>query len=169
MEGGFMSRISFATLLAGLAIVAFGCGKTSPPEEKAASKPKTSHFGHDQAGHTHDHTAGQTADDSLDEVKHSIELQAQRAKKDIDDVTAQAEEALQKSQNSLTTKAKAHARDLNEYSAELAEEAKDRAEDVPEAVDNAASRIKQRLKAAEQRLQEAQERLTEEESEDTSR
>ncbi len=159
-----MNKGSFVTCLAILAVAAAGCGRSSTPAAKPASN-KTGHF----HGDGHDHKTG----DSLDESERAIELQAQRAKQDIDNVTAEAEAALRKTRQQTTTKVQAHARELQEYSAELAEEAKDRAEDVPAAVDNATARTKESprsgLQSAQDRLRAAEERLSEDATESDRR
>jgi hypothetical protein len=120
-----MKRISSIALCIGLASLAVGCNKTSwEPSSANGRKP----------------SPAQPL--TIQEEQRSIELQAQRAKRDIDQAkqaidaaTADAERALRDAATHATSAAKQHGQDLTEFSAELAEDAKDRAEDVPAAVD----------------------------------
>ena len=102
--------------------------------------------------------------DELDQAERTIELQAQRAKHDIDQATADAEKALEDARHNLsstarqhtdqlkqhaadlTGKAKQKAAEMQELTAELAEDAKDRAEDIPDAVDQEVTRQLDRFK-----------------------
>ncbi len=130
-----MKAIS-AVLMAGVALVAVGCGKSWTPGHSASPAAASKH-----KPAQHEAVATQ-----VDDAERTIELQAQRAKHDIDQITSEAEQALHDAKGHAVTTAKQHAQDLSEFSAELVEDAKDRAEDVPEAVDEEVSQqIKKRL------------------------
>jgi ABC-type transporter Mla subunit MlaD len=141
-----MKRFAFAAMLS-LSVVGVGCNKISSHEKPEA----TSQHG--------------KVPQSIEQAQRDIELQAQRAKHDIDAVTTAAEDALRNSQNSLNqvkTKVKQSATDLSERAAELAEDAKDRAEDLPEAVDRQSERLldlrdrERQLQAEEKAIRESQ-------------
>ncbi len=131
-EGDLMKRISIGIAFAGVAALSVGCGKFSPQQESPAPRAATVR---DRAVHDHSAQDRPTHGPTIDQEERTIELQAQRAKRDIDDVTAEAESALERVKDKVATKAAQRARELSEASAELAEQAKDKAEDVPEAVD----------------------------------
>ena len=127
-----MKKVSMLLMLLGLPIALVGCSKgpANQRPDRAASKV-----------------------DPIDQDQRAIELNAQRAKQDIDAMKAEAEDVVRRSRQSLTAKATKHAAPISDAAAEIAEDAKDRAEDVPEAVDQALearqsdlrSRIRQRL------------------------
>ena len=144
-----MKAIS-AVFVVGVAIFTVGCGKSWSPSHTGTAPAKV---------HSASHTS---ASEQMDEAQRTIELQAQRAKHDIDQITVEAEQALHDASSKATSTAKQaaaaakqHAAQLQEFSSELAEDAKDRAEDVPEAVDeevsNKLNQFKTRLhRAAEE-------------------
>jgi hypothetical protein len=134
MEGASMKKLSMLLMLLGLPIALFGCSKgpANSRPDRAASKV-----------------------DPIEQDQRAIELNAKRAKQDIDAMKAEAEDALQRTRQSLTAKATKHAAAISDAAAEVAEDAKDQAEDVPDAVDQVLeerqsdlrSRIRQRLEA----------------------
>jgi hypothetical protein len=137
MEGDIMKKLSMLLMLLGLPTALIGCSKApaNPRPDRAASGRTDSKV------------------DPIAQDERAIELNAQRAKQDIDAMKAEAEDVVRRSRQSLTAKATKHAAAISDAAAEVAEDAKDRAEDVPEAVDQALeerqsdlrSRIRKRL------------------------
>jgi hypothetical protein len=105
MEGDLMKRISIGIACVGMAALSVGCGKCSPQQETRAPHAATDHD-RDVYGRT---AQDQPTRGPSDQGERTIELQAQRANRDIHEVTAAAESDV--------------------------ERVKDKAEDVSEAVD----------------------------------
>jgi len=93
MEGDLMKRISIGIACVGMVALSGGCGKFSPQQETSAPHAATDH---DRA--VHDRTAQDqpTHGPSIDQGARTVELQAQRANRDIHDVTAKAESAVER-------------------------------------------------------------------------
>ncbi len=116
MEGVLvMYRITLALLIAAGAALPIGCNRSASSDSHARKN---------------DHQ-------TLEEAEQAIESQAQQAKRKIDAITAQAEEALHEAR-ARQDRLKKKAIDMSEYAAQLAEDAKDRAEDLPDEIDRAA-------------------------------
>ncbi len=124
-----MKKFSFVLLLVALAAMPAGCSRKTPSAKtKGAKAAKNAASRVDRN------------DEAIEEDELAIERHAEEAKRTIDAITAEAEDALKKTRENAKARANRHAQELSEFAAELAEEAKDRAEDIPEAIDRAIQR-----------------------------
>jgi hypothetical protein len=122
--GESMRKLSGMLLAAGLAALPTGCTK-SQPQGKSVPHVKTA--------------------DTSNSVEHTLELHARRAKREIDQITDEAEDAVRKAEDRLHSEAGKREEEMSEFAAEVAEEAKDRAVDIPEVVDRVLERHTKRL------------------------
>jgi hypothetical protein len=96
MEGDLMKRISIGIACVGMAAISVGCGKSSPQQETSAPRVATDH---DRAGHDWTAQDQPAQEPSIDQGERTIELQAQRANRAIDDVTAKADSTVERATN----------------------------------------------------------------------
>ncbi|MBI3839465.1 MAG: hypothetical protein HY288_16215 [Planctomycetia bacterium] len=143
-----MKKLSISLTLIGFSIAPLGCSQSSPGKPPAAT-----------AAHM----------DPIEQDERAIELNAQRAKQSIDEIKAEARDALRRTRQGLKTKATKHASELSELAAEMAEEAKDRAEDIPEALDRALEERQSDLRSRIRKRLEAEEGAVDQEESDSSR
>jgi hypothetical protein len=121
MEGDVMQKLSWMLLLLGLAPLSLGCNKSSAPEQT------TSHG---------------SAVEGIAQEERAIKL---RAKREIDEITEEAEAAVRKARARVKTAAEKKSADLSAFAVQIAEDAKDRAVDIPDMVDQALERHTRRF------------------------
>jgi hypothetical protein len=135
-----MRKRSWLLLTLGLAAPLTGCGK-SQPQEHAVPHVKTA--------------------DRQNSVEQALEMHARRAKREIDDITDEAESAVRKAKAKTDAETRKRAEEMSEFAAEVAEEAKDRAVDIPEVVDRVLERHSRRWKQALHKATQADDAETE--------
>jgi hypothetical protein len=120
-----MRKRFWLMLTLGLAAPLSGCGK-SQPQEHAVPHVKTA--------------------DRQNSVEQALEMHARRAKREIDDITDEAESAVRKAKAKTDAETRKRTEEMSEFAAEVSEEAKDRAADIPEVVDRVLERHSKRWK-----------------------
>ncbi|HEV3136991.1 MAG TPA: hypothetical protein VGZ26_03790 [Pirellulales bacterium] len=143
-----MKRLSMPLMLLVLPIVLAGCSKGPAHQQPDRADAKV---------------------DPVEQDQRAIELNAQRAKQDIDAMKAEAEDAVRRTRQSLTAKASKATAAASDVAAEVAEDAKDRAEDVPDAVDRLLEERQSDLRSRIRQRLEAEQRAVEQEDSDSNR
>jgi hypothetical protein len=150
MEGAEMKMVSNLLLLTALLVSIVGCSKGGPQHPPTTRTSRVEPI------------------DPLERDEQAIEFTAEQAKKNIDAIKADAEDALRRTRQGVKSTVKQHSADLSELAAEAAENAKDRAEDLTDAVDQSvqdrASDLRARIR---KRLEAEQKAINEEEAEST--
>jgi len=131
-----MKSLTIVLLLTTTAVIPVGCSK-------GASSPKPA------ATHTRaaDKDQVEVNNVAIEADEQAIQLNAERAKRDIDAISAEAAHALRKTRENQAAEAKKRVHEVSERAVELAEDAKDRAEDLPEELDQSAQTGEAKLRS----------------------